>query len=45
MLALLGDAEAEGAMLALHSPAERAAVVDNGIVLEVGGAGPSSCRG
>ena len=40
MLALLGDAEAEGAMLALHSPVERAAVVGKGIVVEVGGAEP-----
>ena len=39
MLALLGNAETEGVMLALHSPVERAAVVDKGIVLEVGGAG------
>ncbi len=40
MLALLGDAEAEGTMLALHSPVQRAEVVDGGIVLEVGGADP-----
>ena len=40
MLALLGDAEAESAMLALHSPVQRAEVVDGGIVLEVGGADP-----
>ena len=30
MLALLGNAETEGVMLALHSPVERAAVVDKG---------------
>jgi L-2-hydroxyglutarate oxidase LhgO len=39
MLALLGDAEANGAMLALMSQVERARVADDGsIELEVGGA-------
>jgi L-2-hydroxyglutarate oxidase LhgO len=38
MLALLGDAQAAGAMLALQSPALGATVTDDGIRLEVGGA-------
>ena len=37
MLALLGDAQAAGAMLALQSPALHAAVTPQGIELEVGG--------
>jgi L-2-hydroxyglutarate oxidase LhgO len=37
MLALLGDAQAAGAMLALQSPALRAAATPHGIELEVGG--------
>ncbi|HEY6513236.1 MAG TPA: NAD(P)/FAD-dependent oxidoreductase [Burkholderiaceae bacterium] len=37
MLALLGDAQAAGAMLALQSRVERAAVTASGIELEVGG--------
>jgi L-2-hydroxyglutarate oxidase LhgO len=37
MLALLGEAEAHGAMLALCSPLQHARVVDDGLVLEVGG--------
>ena len=37
MLALLGDAQAAGAMLALRSPALRAAATPQGIELEVGG--------
>ena len=37
MLALLGDAQAAGAMLALRSPALRAAATPHGIELEVGG--------
>jgi L-2-hydroxyglutarate oxidase LhgO len=41
MLALLGDAEAHGAMLALMSQVERARVRDDGTIeLEVGGAEP-----
>jgi L-2-hydroxyglutarate oxidase LhgO len=41
MLALLGDAEAHGAMLALMSRVERARIADGGsIELEVGGAEP-----
>jgi L-2-hydroxyglutarate oxidase LhgO len=39
MLALLGDAQAAGAMLALQSPVQRAAVTSDGIELEVGGDG------
>ena len=37
MLALLGEAEAHGAMLARCSPLQRARVVDDGLVLAVGG--------
>lgn len=37
MLALLGDAQSAGAMLALRSPATRAAATPHGIELEVGG--------
>jgi L-2-hydroxyglutarate oxidase LhgO len=37
MLALLGDAQAAGAMLALRSPVQRAAARPDGIALEVGG--------
>lgn len=37
MLALLGDAQAAGAMLALRSPALRMVATPNGIELEVGG--------
>ncbi|HEX6018764.1 MAG TPA: NAD(P)/FAD-dependent oxidoreductase [Burkholderiaceae bacterium] len=37
MLALLGDAQRAGAMLALRSPALRAAATPHGIELEVGG--------
>jgi L-2-hydroxyglutarate oxidase LhgO len=37
MLALLGDAQAAGAMLALQSPAVRATATAHGIELEVGG--------
>jgi L-2-hydroxyglutarate oxidase LhgO len=37
MLALLGDAERDGAVLALQSPLRRASVTPAGFVLEVGG--------
>jgi len=37
MLALQGDAEDHGAMLALNSPVLRGAVTENGMTLEVGG--------
>lgn len=40
MLALRGDAEANGAALAFRSPLERGRVRDDGIALEVGGAEP-----
>lgn len=40
MLALLGDAEAAGAMLALESPVEAGRVAAGGIEVEVGGAAP-----
>ena len=38
MLALQGDAEEHGAILAFHAPVERGRVTDDGIELEVGGA-------
>src|SRR3954463_4240866 len=44
MLALQGDAEANGAMLAFFSPVERARATDSGIELEVGGAEPMKLR-
>ena len=44
MLALQGDAEAHGAMLAFHSPVERGRVTDDGIEIEVGGAEPMNLR-
>jgi L-2-hydroxyglutarate oxidase LhgO len=40
MLALLGDAEAAGAMLALKSPVTRCEVIANGFLLHVGGIEP-----
>jgi L-2-hydroxyglutarate oxidase LhgO len=40
MLALLGDAEAAGAMLALHSPVTRLEPVADGVMVEVGGDAP-----
>lgn len=44
MLAYLGDAESAGAMLALKSPLERAAVRGGGFELRVAGADPIRCR-
>ncbi|MFO1085747.1 MAG: NAD(P)/FAD-dependent oxidoreductase [Reyranellaceae bacterium] len=44
MLALQGDAEAHGAMLAVNSPLQRGRVVDGGIEIEVGGAEPMALR-
>jgi len=44
MLAYLGDAEAHGAMLALRSPVERAAVRNNGFELHVAGSEPIEAR-
>jgi len=44
MLALLGDAERAGAMLALKSPLERARVTPRGIELRVAGAEPLLAR-
>ncbi|HEV8691118.1 MAG TPA: NAD(P)/FAD-dependent oxidoreductase [Ideonella sp.] len=45
MLALLGDAEAAGAMLALKSPFERGRVLADGrLELQVGGEGPTQLR-
>ena len=44
MLALQGDAEAAGAMLAFLSPVLRGALDDDGVVLEVGGAEPMRLR-
>ena len=40
MLSLLGDAEADGAMLALNSPVQGGQIVDTGVVVQVGGAEP-----
>jgi L-2-hydroxyglutarate oxidase LhgO len=44
MLALQGDAEDEGAMLAFHSPMTTGRVVSEGIEIEVGGAEPMALR-
>ncbi|MBS0540752.1 MAG: FAD-dependent oxidoreductase, partial [Proteobacteria bacterium] len=44
MLALQGDAESRGAMLAIHSPVTSGRVTDQGIELEVGGTEPMSLR-
>jgi L-2-hydroxyglutarate oxidase LhgO len=44
MLALQGDAEANGAMLAFFSPVERGRATGGGIELEVGGAEPMKLR-
>ena len=44
MLALLGDAEAAGTMLALQSPVLRGRVDGDGAVLEVGGESPMRLR-
>jgi len=44
MLALLGDAEEHGAMLALKSPVIAGKVRDDGVDLEVGGAEPMRVR-
>ncbi|HEY2875655.1 MAG TPA: FAD-dependent oxidoreductase, partial [Reyranella sp.] len=44
MLALQGDAEANGTMLAFFSPVERARATDGGIELEVGGTEPMRLR-
>ena len=43
MLAYLGDAEAQGAMLALKSPLARAEVRQDGFVLHVDGSDPIGC--
>ncbi len=40
MLALLGDAEAHGAMLALQSPVQGLRVLDDALVVDVGGSEP-----
>ncbi|MBP1871607.1 L-2-hydroxyglutarate oxidase LhgO [Ensifer adhaerens] len=46
MMALLGDAENDGAVLVLNSPVERGRVANGGVVVDVGGAEPVSlaCR-
>ena len=44
MLALQGDAEANGAMLAFNSPLEKGRVTDDGIEIDVGGADPMKLR-
>jgi L-2-hydroxyglutarate oxidase LhgO len=44
MLALLGDAEGAGAMLAIHSRVKRGRTVEGGIEIEVGGTEPMNLR-
>jgi L-2-hydroxyglutarate oxidase LhgO len=44
MLALQGDAESNGTMLAFHSPVTSGRVTDQGIELEVGGTEPMKLR-
>lgn len=44
MLALQGDAEAKGAMIALNSPVDHAEIADGSIELVVGGAEPMTLR-
>ncbi len=44
MVALQGDAEAGGAMIAFHSPVEHGRVVEAGVELDVGGAEPMTLR-
>ncbi|MCH8237482.1 MAG: NAD(P)/FAD-dependent oxidoreductase [Proteobacteria bacterium] len=44
MLALQGDAEAAGAVVALSSPLTGASLVDDGIAVNVGGAEPTEIR-
>lgn len=44
MLALQGDAEDHGAMIAFNSPVKAGRIVDHGIELDVGGADPMSIR-
>ncbi len=44
MLALQGDAESRGAMLAFHSPLQRGRATENGIEIEVGGTEPTNLR-
>ena len=44
MLALQGDAESHGTMLAIRSPVTRGRVTDDGIELEVGGPEPMTLR-
>src|SRR5215475_8952388 len=44
MLALQGDAEECGAMLAFHSPVQQGRTTENGIEIDVGGDEPMSLR-
>jgi L-2-hydroxyglutarate oxidase LhgO len=44
MLALQGDAEERGAMLAFHSPVQKGRATEAGIEIEVGGAEPMTVR-
>ena len=44
MLALQGDAEAQGAMIAFNSPFEHGRVTEDGIEIEVGGAEPMKLK-
>lgn len=45
MLALQGDAEGQGAMLAFHSPVEKARASEGGVEIDVGGKEPMSFVG
>ncbi len=44
MLAYQGDAEAAGASFAFHSPVDGGRIDDDGIVLDIGGADPSTVK-
>lgn len=44
MLALQGDAETHGAMIAFHAPVKEGLVTDNGVMIAVGGADPMILR-
>ncbi len=44
MLALQGDAESRGAMLAFHSPVQQGRATDEGVEIEVGGTDPMALR-
>lgn len=44
MLALLGDAESRGAMIAYNSPVTGGRSADDGVIIEVGGASPMTLK-